>query len=640
MTRRRWLAAGIISALVVIACWPSTVSDLPRISVLGSLVTVRLDRPTPSGESAGTAKLLAARNEFESFQIAVDAGPSVDGLRVTKAGPLRGPGEATIQPGQLTIYREVAYDVTRPSDREGAVGLWPDALIPQRDYLYGEHRSAFPIDLPAEGRAVAWVDLLVPRGQRPGTYRGAVRVSDASGFAARIPIRLRVIDFSLPSTSLLASAFSVGSDRPCMAHFGAPCSPDSVRGWRLGYLYAREALDNRITIPNPQPMDAPPRGTRERALFRRFEVPLITGRSSPHGSGTGCSLHPAPGEPGCLRAPRLHGARLTSVEAYGGDYPEHGARPTYGCATASSSCLATWRSLARRYGFSNRFFLFLCDEPDVATGRWKYCRGSAAQVRRSAWSRVRTLVTTSIQQVEAHRAGSYIDVLTPNPQELANKPGNPQAGNQRARYDAFLRRPGRRLWLYVSCIQYGCGDRLSPERYTTGWPGYGIDRPPSQARAMGWLEFEYRASGELYYAVDRSLGQAWHDQFLSGGNGDGTLFYPGTPNGSPADKNPRDYFPVGGAPAIGGVHPIPIESIRLKRIRDGREDYEYLRALAAQGKGAVARRVVARLLDDGNPRTATRDAATYSTTFSQAALDRARCALARVLDSNLRRCAP
>ena len=59
-------------------------------------------------------------------------------------------------------------------------------------------------------------------------------------------------------------------------------------------------------------------------------------------------------------------------------------------------------------------------------------------------------------------------------------------------------------------------------------------------------------------------------QFIHGGNGDGTLFYPGTPA------------------RIGGTHDIPIESVRLKRIRDGREDYELPMALQRARKRGQA----------------------------------------------------
>src|SRR5262249_42223366 len=54
----------------------------------------------------------------------------------------------------------------------------------------------------------------------------------------------------------------------------------------------------------------------------------------------------------------------------------------------------------------------------------------------------------------------------------------------------------------------------------------------------------------------------WDSVFLFGGNGDGTLFYPGRPD------------------RIGGHSDVPIESIRLKLIREGLEDYEYLALLA------------------------------------------------------------
>ncbi len=129
---------------------------------------------------------------------------------------------------------------------------------------------------------------------------------------------------------------------------------------------------------------------------------------------------------------------------------------------------------------------------------------------------------------------------------------------------------------------------------------------------MGWLSFEYGASGELYYETTVSLADAWRNQYFEGGNGDGNLFYPGLPDGGP------------GVPAIGGSREIPIESIRLKRIRDGREDYEYLHLLAERGDGEEAMGVVRDLF--GPAATAAQDA-----TVSAAALQSARDRLAEML---------
>ncbi|MCA9861627.1 MAG: DUF4091 domain-containing protein, partial [Thermomicrobiales bacterium] len=80
----------------------------------------------------------------------------------------------------------------------------------------------------------------------------------------------------------------------------------------------------------------------------------------------------------------------------------------------------------------------------------------------------------------------------------------------------------------------------------------------------------------LYFSTTHRLQTAWDDQCDFSGNGDGTLFYPGSA------------CPPGTGPGcIGGSTDIPIESIRLKRLRDGREDYEYLRLAAAHADTAA-----------------------------------------------------
>jgi hypothetical protein len=95
---------------------------------------------------------------------------------------------------------------------------------------------------------------------------------------------------------------------------------------------------------------------------------------------------------------------------------------------------------------------------------------------------------------------------------------------------------------------------------------------------MPWIAFKDDVRGILYYdtllAFVKSFvdhqgakgGDPWHSQYLSGGNGDGTLFYPGHPCTS-CD------------PYFGGTTDIPVASLRLKMIREGMEDYEYMNQL-------------------------------------------------------------
>ena len=87
------------------------------------------------------------------------------------------------------------------------------------------------------------------------------------------------------------------------------------------------------------------------------------------------------------------------------------------------------------------------------------------------------------------------------------------------------------------------------------------------------MAFLYGVQGELYYLTDLWKDDPWDHLYDFGGNGDGALFYPGT-----LDK-------------IVGRRPAPVASIRLKLIRDGMEDYEYLIALQKAGNGNEATRI-------------------------------------------------
>src|SRR5439155_9907289 len=98
-------------------------------------------------------------------------------------------------------------------------------------------------------------------------------------------------------------------------------------------------------------------------------------------------------------------------------------------------------------------------------------------------------------------------------------------------------------------------------------------------------------------------GDAWRDIRRPGGNGDATLFYPGRPD------------------VIGGHTDIPVESIRLKRVRDGLEDYEYLVLLARLAGRDAADRFTQRIA-----------ARTFTWDHDPIHLLDARAAIARELD--------
>ena len=517
----------------------------PAVVVVGSLVTVRPGRH-PAGASA--ANLLAARNEFESFQVVVEAGSSpVGGLRIRLATALHGPG-GTIPRADVTISREAYVDLRHSSDLEGGTGRWPDPLIPAIDPFYRESRRAFPVTVPPDENRVAWVDVLVPRAQAAGRYDGSLAVTADGGFSVTVPIHLTVLALTLPSTSSLKSTFGMEWDGECLAHTGGNCFADEAEQWQLKSLYVRAALEDRITISYPafQPPSGDGAAGSESASFRRYILPLLQGH--------------APRDPAALWTDlRLPGARLTEIQV-----------------DSDPSQLADWKREAAFGGFTSRAFLYACDEPNTDAGAWADCKDSA-RAARQRWPGLRVLITGTIQNAKRFDAVPLIDLLVPIVNEMHDKPGASRyAGNQRPAYDAFDTAQGpNEVWTYTSCESHGCSGDPGSNPYWAGWPSYVVDQPGSEHRAMGFLAFEYRTAGDLYFDTDYALKRAWTDEFDFGGNGDGTLFYPGRACPS-------------GVGCIGGSHDIPVESIRLKRIRDGREDYEYLRFLSLHGRRAEA----------------------------------------------------
>ena len=508
--------------------------DGPRVGVTHGTVKLRPDAPVPA---ATEVELEAARNEFEPFQIAVGGGAR--GLRgvAARASALRGPGGARID--GVRLYREALYQVSRRSSREGDRGEWPDALVPDVDAYAGERRNAFPFDVPPGRTRAVWAEVLVPERARPGLYQGEVTITEGDRPLATVAVRLRVRDFALPSTPSLRSAFGFSVDVACRAHLGKRFCDDDAAAAPFVERYTRAALDHRVTLMSPY--YTLPTGGRW-AEFDRVTGPFLDGRGRT----------------------ALPGARLTTLRSgYRRD-----ADPGW---TEGRTAEARLHVQSREW--PGRLFDFVFDEPRACVPEVP-ARASAAHA-----AGVRTLVTTDLERIEGCGWAGQVDIACPVVNHLHRKERGDDARSERPRYDRFLSVKGKELWWYQSCMSHGCHPERScgPEQEDdpqSGYPSYAIDASAMQARAMEWLSFSYDVTGELYYETVAQLDTAWRPDGLCGfgGQGDGTLFYPGLPS------------------VIGGRTAVPVESIRLKMIREGMEDHEYLKLLAALGDGARARR--------------------------------------------------
>jgi hypothetical protein len=507
-----------------------TVEGIPRhVWVTGSMAKIQ---PNASPGPAQFAELAAARNEFESFQIHVRASSQPIELQVTAGDFVNGrTGDRIPAERNVAVFREAYLNVTTVSDQNGISGLVPDGLIPGTDPYFHERRNGFPLTIPAGETRSVWIDVFVPPKTPSGYYVGTIDLSDGDKPIARVPARLKVWNFDIPSTATLRSGFGLGYPAFARSAYDAGRYPGTKGRPELGLPLMHAAvgaffLDHRVSISEAVVKPTYPEGD-----WHDFDASY------------GALLN---GQANTL----LAGARLTSV-----DYANGGPNPSPNLAD-----LKDWRKHFEKKSWLPRFMEYLCDEPPGGC-KWELI-GPAATLYHATAPGLKVLVTTDIALATQHGLLDAIDILVPTIDQV-----HPLGGtNQRPSYDDWLKRPGKELWWYQSCDQHGSCDNGQPGPKSSTWPSYMVDASPVRNRIFQWMAFLYGIQGELYYATDMWGDHPWDHLYYAGGNGDGALFYPWT------------------AEEVGGSTPIPVASIRLKLIRGGMQDYEYLAALAKAGE--------------------------------------------------------
>jgi hypothetical protein len=516
------MGAGWVWALTAV------LAAAPGAKVVSPLEKIR---PGVSVKGSSEARLSLARGECEAAQVVLPG----QVRRVTaRTLELKGPG-ATLS---ASLWREAFLDVKIPSNSQGGTGPWPDALV--------------PVETPGDPTlpAVLYVEVCAPAAQKPGTYRGELRVKADETTLAPVPFTVEVQPFVLPATASLPTSFGISLYSIARGH---GLSPESPEARALLRAYARTLLEHRVSA-HGMSMSAPPvRFEDGRAVvdFTSYEeemAPFLDGGLLPSG------------------------ARFTTAEVR--DNRE---------ARTEEEKVAYYRAFAehfRRKGWSAQLFFYAKDEPkpeDIPLVRTQSARVRAA-------GSIPVLVTSPLD--EALRGSA--DILTPTLNCFFPRPG-PQTCRQVLPISKLRARlpPGARVWWYQSCNSHGCtgGPAEDPavERAYSGWASYMVDHPATLNRAMGPLAFLTQVDGELYFDTVYAYNtkDPWKDLFEFGGNGDGTLFYPGTPS------------------RLGTKEHQPVVSLRLKHLRDGLEDYEYLHLLARLGDGGAAQALARRLARSG-----------------------------------------
>ena len=442
------------------------------------------------------------------------AGGECTGAQIVVRGPARDLSASAT--GGLDLYRVATIVLDHPSGPEGEAGEWPDALIPVRDAVYGEARRAFPVDVEAGRNQSIFVEICVPRGAPAGRTAAEVKLSWRGGSQV-VPVEIRKRAFDLPATPDLVTAFGFSGYSAAKGHGRRPDA-----GTGLTRAYDLAALRRGITLYGGT-HDAPPmrNGKIDWTAYDAEVAPFLDGTALPSG------------------------AHWTSVDFRISRKLSRDERRAY---------RQQWVEHFRARGWLDRLFIYVRDEPsekdfasvEADAREWKE---DVPEVRRMVTTRPSSKLPS-------------VDLWVP----LINHG------------------PAPRMWWYQSCMSHGCGPggEAGPAvvEWTAktagefrGWPSYMIDAPATAARAMGALAFANDVSGELYYDTVYAYDfmDPWVSQWAFAGNGDGTLFYPGTPE------------------RIGGKHDVPIESLRLVQISRSIADYGYLSLCARLGDPSLAR---------------------------------------------------
>jgi hypothetical protein len=473
------------------------------VYVVDSLSRVRpKDAPGTSVE----AKIKAARNEAEAFQIVVRAGEAgLKGVNAS-ASDLKGEGRL-IDQKNISLFREHYVDVRIPSPKAKELpGSIPDALIPfpeagakppAKPPLY----ASAPFPVPPTTNQPIWVEIRVPKDAAPGDYQGTITVTAEGEKPVGVPVALTVWDFVLPDRPTLRTNFGGLGKRLLTGHKGF--KPDTPAYRDLERRYAASMADHRLSPPIP-----------------------------PY-------LRPAVGPDGTISSTQTHAAFKEWIETYhvtGIPLQLEGDDPAGKDRDRNVKFLQSSWAYLRENGWEKYAYVYVFDEPNTKQA-YDEVRKRAKMIH-EAQPGLKVLCTQqpSPQDAAWGTLVGSVDVWVPLWSLFEEKS---VAERQKA---------GEEAWSYTALCQGKKGEDN---------PYWQLDFPLLNYRIPAWTSRRYGLTGLLYWTmVYWPETEPWQSPlcYRQQYNGEGMLYYPG------------------GEVGIDG----PVASMRLKALRDGLEDYEYL----------------------------------------------------------------
>ncbi len=161
--------------------------------------------------------LAGARNEVLGFQLQIESAKPLEEMTI-KISDLQG-ADLLAAKSNIRLFKEWYIEVKEPSHGGSSPvgfdclgpGWYPDSLIPLDQPIKGDY--SMPFDLPDKANGVPgqrvqgiWIDVYIPRHQRPGDYEGIISLLAHKGqevVRTSLELKLHVFPFSLPDENHL-----------------------------------------------------------------------------------------------------------------------------------------------------------------------------------------------------------------------------------------------------------------------------------------------------------------------------------------------------------------------------------------------------------------------------------------------------
>ena len=238
-----------INAMAEAADEPAAVPKRPK-PIAEPLVSIgyRVNIVTPldkifQGDDYGPAveggqiDVSAARNEYESAQVSVEAPWRAVTIKEVKFSDLAGPGGASI-PASALKWERVGYvetTVMPPYFTERGLSSYPDPLMPAGEFTI-DKLSRVPV----------WITLKTPTESPAGVYRGTVTIVPDGLKPTTILLNLKVWDFALNDQTHLRTMTWFGSGE-LRQRYGNPWTPEGDKNLaEEAWAYEDFLLEHRL----------------------------------------------------------------------------------------------------------------------------------------------------------------------------------------------------------------------------------------------------------------------------------------------------------------------------------------------------------------------------------------------------------